>query len=186
MDVVHDAVLPMESAAWQETVLFPIGNREPDFGVQLTDTGVVPPLATGLAKVTVAPLPLVAVTGAIWGHDKASEAVGAGAAADGATTTTVDVQAAFRCIESVAVQVKEVLPTEKTEPDAGEQAMVTGGAPPLTVGVSVTGIGLPSGDVKTGEGQVAVIGGITAGVLPLTSPDPGPEAPVLSNAWMMK
>ena len=40
-------------------------NSDPDFGVQLTDTAPVPPLATGFANVTIAPVLLVAVTGAI-------------------------------------------------------------------------------------------------------------------------
>ena len=39
--------------------------RVPDFGVQLTDTAPVPPLATGLANVTIAPELPVEVTGAI-------------------------------------------------------------------------------------------------------------------------
>jgi hypothetical protein len=75
------------------------------------------------------------------------------------------------------VQVKVVLPTGKRDPDAGEQLVVTGGAPPTTVGGGkFTTTGLPSADEPVATGQVidgpSVVDGATgAGVWPDTSAD---------------
>jgi len=81
--------------------------------------------------------------------------VGSGCAVGwlGAVITTVEVHDAFCCAASVAVHVNEVVPTENCEPDAGEQLVAIGATPPLTVGVNVTERGLPSGEVRTGEGH---------------------------------
>ena len=42
------------------------------------------------------------------------------------------------------------------DPDRGSQLVRTGGVPPCTVGVSVTGNVVPTGAVSTGEGQITV------------------------------
>jgi hypothetical protein len=55
----------------------PTLNCEPDFGLQLTVTGVVPPLNVGLANLTaVFPLFPLSVTGAIVGHVRLSGGAG--------------------------------------------------------------------------------------------------------------
>ena len=114
--------------------------------------------------------------------------VGAGATA-GANTTTVDVHDAVCLIASVAVQLKGVVPTVKSEPEAGVQPPAIGAVPPLDDGRRVTDIGFPSGDVTTGEGHVTdkgTAGGWgpaggwdPAGVWPTTSIDGVPRVPPL-------
>jgi len=96
----------------------------------------------------------------------------------GAHTATTDLHTAVCCRASVALQVKGVYPTTKSEPDAGEQVVEIGCTPPLTVGMSVTDIGLQSNDVKTGDGHAIATGGET-GVRPATSSDGGPTRPSL-------
>jgi hypothetical protein len=76
------------------------------------------------------------------------------------------------------VQVNEVVPTENSEPDAGEQFVEIGATPPLTVGVNVTEMGLPSGEVNTGDGHEIERTG--ADTLPDTSGDGEPSVPALS------
>jgi len=78
------------------------------------------------------------------------------------------------------VQVNEVVPTEKSEPDAGEQLVEIGATPPLTEGVNVTEMGLPSGEVNTGEGHEIERTGTGAGTLPDISGADGPSVPALS------
>jgi hypothetical protein len=76
------------------------------------------------------------------------------------------------------LHVNEVVPTANSEPDAGEQLVEIGVTPPVTVGVNVTDIGFPSGDVNTGEGhEIARVGADTR---PETSGDGGPFVPPLS------
>jgi hypothetical protein len=55
----------------------PMPNCEPDFGLQLTVTGAVPPLKVGLVNLT-APFPLfpLSVAGAIVGHVRLNGAWG--------------------------------------------------------------------------------------------------------------
>ena len=49
--------------------MVPMPNCEPDFGLQVTATGAVPPLNVGLANLTAAfPLFSLSVAGAIVGH----------------------------------------------------------------------------------------------------------------------
>jgi hypothetical protein len=79
------------------------------------------------------------------------------------------------------VHANEVVPTENSEPDAGEQLVETGATPPLAVGVNVTEIGLPSGEVNTGEGHEIVRAGTeAAATLPDISGAAGPSVPALS------
>jgi hypothetical protein len=140
-------------------------NCEPELGVQLVLTGAFPPPTVGFANFTTAfPLLPLAVTGAMVGHVIASggsDGCGAGcdAGSGGGSTTTVDEHEARCDAESVAVHVKEVVPTGNNEPDAGEQVVITGVTPPLTVGVIVTAIDLPSSDVSTGDGHEIVSAG---------------------------
>jgi hypothetical protein len=80
----------------------------------------------------------------------------------------------------VAVQANEVVPTENSDPDAGEQFVEIGATPPLAVGVNVTERGLPSGEVNTGEGHEIERAGTAAGTLPDISGVGDPSVPALS------
>jgi len=124
---------------------------EPDFGLQVTVTGAVPPPNVGLANfTTVFPLFPLSVIGAIVGHFRLSGAAG-WAVAD--VTTTFDVQVAFCCRASMALQVNAALPTGNSEPDVGEHVVVIGVTSPVTFGVSVTDTAFPSNDVNRGLGH---------------------------------
>jgi hypothetical protein len=137
--------------ARHDTVVVPTLNCEPDFGLQLMVTGAVPPLNVGSANFTVIlPLCPVSTTGVIAGHFKVSEA-GGRAVAD--MTITVDLQEAFCCSASTALQINDAFPTGKSEPDAGEHVVVIGVPSPVTLGVSVTDTAFPSNDVSRGEGH---------------------------------
>jgi len=73
---------------------------------------------------------------------------------------------------SEAVQVTVVVPTANSEPDAGEQLLVIGAVPPLTVGASkVTFTGLPLCDTVDGiVGQLMASGAaVTAGAVTRTA-----------------
>jgi hypothetical protein len=82
----------------------------------------------------------------------------------GPETTTTELHEADRCKASTALHVSDVEPTGKSDPDAGEQVVVTGGRPPTTTGANLTITGLPSSDEAVGAVQlidgafVAVIG----------------------------
>jgi hypothetical protein len=194
--VVHDPVLPFASVASHATVVLPAGNGDPDFGLHWTSTGAVAPLTVGASKCTFcvgAPFTVcVAVTGAIVGHFRVrdpgdGDCVGGcavfggcvvGVVAD-AFTTTPDVHEAFCCAASTALHVNDVVPTGKSDPDGGEHVDDTGVTPPVTVGVSVTAIALPSSDVITGDGQV-IVGPVDVGTRPETSDERGPATLFLS------
>ena len=133
---------------------------EPDFGLQRTVIGTVPPLNVGSPNFTsVFPLFPLSVTDAIVGHVRLS----AGGSALAARTTTVDVQDALCCSASTALQINDALPTGKSEPDAGEHVVVIGVTSPVAVGVSVTDTAFPSNDVNRGEGH-EMARGSTVGV----------------------
>lgn len=104
----------------------------------------------------------------------------------GARIVTVDEQTARCSCESSAVHVIGVVPIGKGDPEAGEHEAETGGTPPFTVGVRVTVIGRPSGDVNTGVGHAIVTGIVAAPVLPDSSGEERPGTPSLRNACMMK
>jgi hypothetical protein len=91
-------------------------------------------------------------------------------------TTTVDLQEAFCCSASTALQVNDALPTGKSEPDVGEHVVVIGVPSPVTLGVSVTDTAFPSNDVNKGEGH-EMARGSTVGNWPDTSDDGAPTAP---------
>ena len=57
-----------------------------------------------------------------------------GAGGGGCVTVTLKRHEAVRCLASVAVHSRLVAPTGKAEPLAGKQPLVTGSAPPATVG----------------------------------------------------
>jgi hypothetical protein len=57
-----------------------------------------------------------------------------GAGGGGWVTVTVKRQESVRCLASVAVHSKLVAPIGNSEPLAGKQPLVTGGAPPTIVG----------------------------------------------------
>jgi hypothetical protein len=131
--------------------MVPTPNCEPDFGLQLIVTGAIPPAVVGSANfTTVVPLLPLSVTGAILGQVRLS---GPGGRALADVTTTVDLQDAFCCRASIALQINDALPTGKSEPDVGEHVVVIGVASPVTLGVSVTDTAFPSNDVSRGEGH---------------------------------
>jgi hypothetical protein len=135
------------SIAVQLKSVLPTGNSEPEAGVQLEDSGAVPPDTVG-EKVT--------RTGAPSGEvaDGAGQMMAGGAADGGLYVTTTDVvHDARSCNASTAVQVAGVEPTGKSEPEAGEQDAVTGATPPVTAGENATTTGLPSADAATGAGH---------------------------------
>lgn len=179
------------------TVVLPTGNCDPDFGRHTTSTGAVPPRTVGAGNRTGAvrvPFTVaVAVTGAIVGHFKVSapaegDCVGGGCAVFGgcvvgvvvdAFTTTRDLHEAFCCAASTAVHLNDVVPTGKSDPDGGEHVDDTGGTPPVTVGVRVTAIALPSSEVITGDGQV-IDGSVDVGTRPEISDERIPTTLSLS------
>jgi hypothetical protein len=65
------------------------------------------------------------------------------------------------------------------DPDCGKHVVDTGITPPVTVGVRVTAIGLPSSDVTTGDGH-AIVGPVDVGTRPDTSDERGPATSSLS------
>jgi hypothetical protein len=73
----------------------------------------------------------------------------------GLATATLKLHDAVRWRASVTVHETVVVPTGKVLPLGSEHVVLTGAAPPLTVGaLYVTGIGLPVGDVRaTGAGH---------------------------------
>ncbi len=70
--------------------------------------------------------------------------------------TTCPVQKAASRRESKAMQRNGEVPMGNDEPDGGSQLVRTGGIPPSTTGVSVTGNVVPTGAVSTGAGQITV------------------------------
>jgi hypothetical protein len=93
---------------------------------------------------------------------------------------------AFCCAASTAVQANDVVPTENCEPDAGEQLVEIGATPPPTVGVNVTEMGLPSGEVNTGEGHEIESTGTGPATLPDISGVGEPTVPALSYDCTLK
>ena len=59
-----------------------------------------------------------------------------GAGGSGIVTVTVNRHASVRCLASLAVHSRLVAPTGKRAPLAGKHPLVTGGAPPMTVGAA--------------------------------------------------
>jgi hypothetical protein len=192
--VVQDPVFPFASVASHVTVVLPTWNWDPEFGLQRISTGATAPLTVGAAKFTGcvgAPFAVfVAVTGAIVGQLMMSgerepaegNCVGGGGVVGvlvDAFTTTPDEHEAFCCAPSTAVHVNDVVPTGKSDPDGGEHVVDTGVTPPVTVGVTVTAIALPSSDVITGDGQ-AIVGPVDVGTRPETSDERCPTALSLS------
>jgi hypothetical protein len=141
----------------------PTGNREPDTGEQLAPIGAIPPESVG-AKFTTTGIP------------RSDVAVGAGQVIDGGgggpETVTTALHEAVRCKASTALHVSEVEPTGKSDPDAGEQVVVTGAKPPATTGANLTTTGLPSADEAMGAAQASDGGFVAvASVRPDTSAD---------------
>jgi hypothetical protein len=90
----------------------------------------------------------------------------------GPETVTTVLHEADRCKASTALHVSDVEPTGKSDPDAGEHVVVTGGRPPTTTGANVTITGLPSSDEAVGAVQLTDGAFVAvAGVCPDTSVD---------------
>jgi hypothetical protein len=79
---------------------------------------------------------------------------GGGGDGSGPETVTTVLHWADRCNESMTPHVSDVEPTGKSDPDAGEQAVVTGERPPTTTGANFTTTGLPSSDEAVGAAQL--------------------------------
>jgi hypothetical protein len=159
-------------------LVVPTGNREPDTGEQLAPTGEAPPESVG-AKFTTTGFPSNDV------------AVGAGqvivGGGGGPETVTTALHEADRCKASTALHVSDVEPTAKSDPEAGEQAVVTGGKPPTAMGANVTITGLPSSDDALGTGQESDGGFVAvASVCPDTSADGGLSRPAALYDWTTK
>jgi hypothetical protein len=94
---------------------------------------------------------------------------------------TSKLQAARRCLVSVAEQFTVVVPIGKGEPLGTEQLVVTGAAPPVTTGAPYeTANGFPSEDVAdTGAGHV-ICGASGVGGVGLPHA-PAPSAPAISK-----
>jgi hypothetical protein len=120
------------------------------------------------------------MTGHVIVSNGAGSGAGDGGVEGGASTVTTDAHDAFCWTVSTALQAKDDCPTEKREPDAGEHVVVIGAAPPLTVGVSVTGIAFPSADVSTGDGHDIVRAGGVKGICAASSMEGAPGDPVWS------
>jgi len=162
-------------------LVVPTGNWEPDVGQQLAPMGETPPERVG-AKFTTTEFPKsdVAV-----GFGQAIS--GGGGAGGGPETVTTVLHWADRCNASTTPHVSDVEPTGKSDPDAGEQAVVTGERPPATTGANCTTTGLPLGDEAVGAAQL-IDGGFTAfkRVCPDTSADGALSTPAALYARTTK
>ena len=112
---------PAEFVALQVTVVVPIGNVEPEGGVQVT---VAPLVAVGVGYVTTPPVEVVAVTVILIGQ------VIAGGWVAG-VSVTINWHESDPA-ELVAVQVTVVVPIGNVAPEGGTQVTV---APLVAVGV---------------------------------------------------
>jgi hypothetical protein len=157
------------------TSLVPTGNDDPDEGAQLETIGATPPATVGLND-TLAAVPFFESTGPMTGHEIVSggsplpdPVVGAGVVgvvlAVAANTVTLDVHDTVVSFASVAVQASGVLPTGKSEPDAGVQRDEIGAVPPETVGANDTGTALPVVDVADGAGHMMASGAVDVGAV---------------------
>jgi hypothetical protein len=167
-DVAQESSCFWASVAVHMTAVVPIGKDDPDAGTQLVVTGATPPLTVGL-KVTFTGLPLCETTGAMSGHEIDSGAiVEPGATVD--VTITFELHEALASTASMAVQTRPVVPTGKSDPEAGTQLDFTGAVPPDTVGAYVTTTGFPSDDVADGAGHM-IASGVLVGGLYVTTTD---------------
>jgi len=87
----------------------------------------------------------------------------------GPFTTTTVLHEAVALSASTALHVTGVEPTGNSEPEAGEQPVVTGAVPPATVVLTGTLTGFPSVEVAVGALQMTDSGVAGVGVWPLTS-----------------
>jgi hypothetical protein len=161
-DVAHESTCFAASVAVHVTAVVPIGKSEPDGGTQLAVTGATPPVVAGL-KVTFTGLPLCETTGGMSGHEIESGATVVVTEVK-AVTTTFELHEALASLASMAVQTSPVVPTGKSDPDAGTQLDETGAVPPETVGENVTTTGFPSDDVADGAGHMIASGVVVGGL----------------------
>jgi hypothetical protein len=146
VNVVGIALSPAASCALQVTVVIPIGNVEPDAGMQ--DTASVPStksVAVGEVYATAVPNALVAVIPVM-----SDEAPITGAAS---LTVTVNVVDAVFSYGSVAVQVTVVVPIANVEPDVGEQDTGTD-APYSSVAVGAVYVSVEPAEVAAATGSI--------------------------------
>lgn len=104
-------------------------------------------------------------------------------------TVTAKLHEALRCSLSRTVQVTLVDPTGNAEPVGGRHVVVTGAAPPLTMGdayVTLTGVASRVcttggvGQLIVGSGVVGLVGLLQAAQATMStcaSSEPGPPAP---------
>ncbi len=94
------------------------------------------------------------------------------------TTLTAKEQEDVRCCASRAVQVTGVFPTGRLAPLAGAQVVVTGVAPPATVGAGkMTGTEAPSTDVVVWLAGQEIVGGAAGSFVGPESPQPDARRP---------
>jgi hypothetical protein len=113
-----EAVFPAASVAVQLTVVVPIGNVDPEAGVQITATGPSIASRADALKVAIAPAGLVAARVSFAGSVRTGAVL--------SPTATVKVPEAVFPAASVAVHVTVVVPIGKVDPEAGVQTTGTG------------------------------------------------------------
>jgi len=111
-------MFPLESVAEQLTVVVPMGNKEPDEGMQLTGTGPSIWSYADATKLTTAPDAFEAFTVILDGNVNTGGAL--------SVTVMLKLPWALFPFESVAEQLTVVVPMGNREPDAGTQVTGTG------------------------------------------------------------
>jgi len=152
------------------TLVVPIGNDDPDEGAQLETIGATPPATVGLND-TLTDVPFFEITGPMTGHEMVNgvspplDPVVGVVLLEAAITVTLDVHDAVASFASVALHVSGVLPTGKSDPEAGVHREEIGAVPPETIGANDTGTALPAIDVADGAGHMIASGALDAGAV---------------------
>lgn len=100
-------------------------------------------------------------------------------------TTTVVAQVADAPAASRAAHDTGVAPTGKNDPEGGEQIVVTGGTPPVTMGWNVTRTGASRKVAAVGTGHM-MASGLLNGATPETSFEGALRLPLPSYACTTK
>jgi len=152
------------------TLVVPTGNGDPEDGPQLALIGATPPLTVGLND-TLTAFPFFEIAGLMTGHEIVNgvspplEPVVGVVLLEAAITVTLDVHDAVASFASVALHVSGVLPTGKSDPEAGVHREEIGAVPPETIGANDTGTALPAIDVADGAGHMIASGALDAGAV---------------------
>src|SRR6185437_4663441 len=172
---VVEAEWPLGSLAEQVTSVDPIGNVEPEAGVQLTaTTPATASVAVGFVYVTTVP------PGAAFAFTS-----GAGPKTGGKLSWTVTLNDLLALLPapSVAVQTTVVSPMAKVEPEPGTQ--LTGTEAPRSVAVGVPNVTVrPPGDVASTEmslGTLLITGSVVSWTMTLKEVEAGLPFPSLAS-----